>query len=49
MDLCSVSLLVLSAGGDRRQLGAVPAPHQHGADLAAAAAGHGHAEAAGGV
>lgn len=37
------------AGGDRGQLGPVPAPDQHGADLPAAAAGDGHAEAAGGL
>lgn len=38
-----------TAGGDCKALGTVPAPDQHGADLAAAAAGDGHAEAAGGV
>lgn len=37
------------AGGDGGQLGSVPAPDQHGADLPAAAAGDGHAEAAGGL
>lgn len=35
------------AGGDSGQLGSVPAPDQHGAHLPAAAAGDGHAEAAG--
>lgn len=35
------------SGGDRGPVGPVPAPHQHGADLPAAAAGDGHAEAAG--
>lgn len=37
------------AGGDSGPLGPVPAPDQHGADLPAAAAGDGHAEAAGGL
>ena len=36
-------------GGVRGPLGAVPAPDQHGADLPAAAAGDGHAEAGGGL
>ena len=36
-------------GGDGRQLRSVPAPDQHGADLPAAAAGDGLAEAAGGL
>lgn len=36
-------------GGDCRQLCSVPAPDQHGTDLPAAAAGDGHAEAAGGL
>lgn len=35
-------------GGACRPSRSVPAPHQHGADLPAAAAGGGHAEAAGG-
>lgn len=38
---------VPSVGGDSGQLGPVPAPDQHGADLPAAAAGDGHAEAGG--
>lgn len=40
-DACSFS------GGERGAVGPVPTPDQHGADLPAAAAGDGHAEAAG--
>lgn len=38
-----------AAGGDCETLGTVPTPDKHGADLPAAAAGDGHAEAAGGL
>lgn len=40
-------LLSSPPGADCRHLSSVPAPDQHGADLPAAAAGDGHAEAAG--
>lgn len=46
--VCSVPVSSL-VGGDRRQLCSVPAPDQHGADLPAAAARYGHAEAPGGL
>lgn len=46
--MCTVAVSSLT-GSDSGQLGSVPAPDQHGADLPAAAAGDGHAEAAGGL
>ena len=46
LNLLFLSPLSLSGAGSG-PLGSVPAPDQHGADLPAAAAGDGHAEAAG--
>lgn len=37
------------AGGGCKTLGTVPAPDKHGADIPAATAGDGHAEAASGL
>lgn len=45
-DIYTVPICAL-IGGDSGSLSPLPAPDQHGADLPAAAAGDGHAEAAG--